>query len=296
MSDNRSRGSRDFSKYDSMKSEDLEEILRLDADAPEGTEADTELLLYVMGVLADRRRNSCHTGNTAQEAYESFMQNYLSDEDDIEVAPETENKPVVRSVRWLRRITAAAAVLAVVFLSTLAVDAFGIDIWGTFAKWTKETFHFASGEQTEIDEPNPDNELPYASLQEALAHHDENYQMVPAWVPSGYTLDEIFIEDTPLQKTYIAYYENGEKALKISVRSDSSSFPEYIEKSDDFVAIYKIHGMEFYLFSNLIQTRAVWTDGSYECYISGDLTIEELKMMIDSIRKDSRLCTVVEEQ
>ena len=119
MSDNRSRGSRDFSKYDSMKSEDLEEILRLDADAPEGTEADTELLLYVMGVLADRRRNSCHTGNTAQEAYESFMQNYLSDEDDIEIAPETESKPVVRSVRWLRRITAAAAVLAVFSISSI---------------------------------------------------------------------------------------------------------------------------------------------------------------------------------
>lgn len=285
MSENRSRGSRDFSKYDSMKSEDLEEILRLDADAPEGTETDTEFILYVMGVLADRRRNSCHTGNTAQKAYESFMQNYLSDEDDIEVAPETESKPVVRSVRWLRRITAAAAVLAVVLLSTLAVDAFGIDIWGTFAKWTKETFHFAAGEQEEIDAPNSDSELAYASLQEALAHHDENYQMVPVWIPSGYTLDEILIENTPLQKTYIAYYVSGEKALSITVLSLVKDYPEQIEKSNDVIDVFESAGTTYYIFSNNEQIQAVWVTDSYECQISGDLTVDEVKKMIESIEK-----------
>lgn len=285
MSENRSRGSRDFSKYDSMKSEDLEEILRLDADAPEGTEADTELLLYVMGVLADRRRNSCHTGNTAQEAYKSFMQNYLSDEDDIEVAPETESKPVVRSVRWLRRITAAAAVLAVVLLSTLAVDAFGIDIWGTFAKWTKETFHFATEEQTEIDEPNPDSELPYASLQEALAHHNEYTWMVPQWIPPDYLLVKIFVEDTPVKRTYISYYEHEEQALTITVLSMLNTYPEHIERSDDYVEVYESNGITYYIFSNNAQYQAVWTADSYKCNISGDLTIDELKKMIDSIEK-----------
>lgn len=285
MSENRNRGSRDFSKYDAMKSEELEEILRLDADAPEGTETDTELVLYVMGVLADRRRNSCHTGNTAQEAYESFMQNYLSGEDDIETAPETESKPVVHSVRWLHRITAAAAVLAVVLLGTMAADAFGIDVWGTFAKWTKETFHFAGREQEEIDEPDSNCELLYASLQEALAHHDENYQMVPAWVPSGYTLTEMFIEDTPLQKTYIAYYENGEKVLSITVLSMIKTCPEQIEKSNDVIDAFESAGTMYYIFSNNEQIQAAWVTDSYVCQISGDLTIDEVYKMIESTEK-----------
>lgn len=285
MSENRSRGSRDFSKYDAMKSEDLEEILRLDADAPEGTEADTELLLYVMGVLADRRRNSCHTGNTAQEAYESFMQNYLSDEDDIEVAPKTESKPVVRSARWLRRITAAAAVLAVVLLSTLAVDAFGIDVWGTFAKWTKETFHFTTGEKTEIDEPNPDSELPYASLQEALEDYFIFESLAPTRIPDGYVLTAIKVDENPLQKMFIAFYENGEKELKITVRSYMNTHPEQIEKSDGFVKTCIKDDVEYFFFSNLHRARVVWINDSYECYISGDVTIDELTMMIDSIKK-----------
>ena len=36
---------------------------------------------------------------------------------------------------------------------------------------------------------------------------------------------------------------------------------------------------------NVEQIRAVWIVNSYECIISGDLSIEELKMMIDSIGK-----------
>ena len=47
MSESRSRGTRDFSKYDAMDTQTLEEILRLDAESPEGSGSDTELLLYM---------------------------------------------------------------------------------------------------------------------------------------------------------------------------------------------------------------------------------------------------------
>ena len=42
MSDILNRKASDFSKYDSMETEKLEEFLRLDSEAPEGEEADTE--------------------------------------------------------------------------------------------------------------------------------------------------------------------------------------------------------------------------------------------------------------
>ena len=211
------------------------------------------------------------------------MQNYLSDEDDIEVAPETEIKPVVRSVRWLRRITAAAAVLAVVLLSTVAVDAFGIDIWGTFAKWTKETFHFASGEQTEIDEPDGESHLPYASLQEALIATNGNSEIVPTRIPDGYQLSDITIDESPVQKTYIAFYRNEDKILKINIRSYLISFPEHIERSEGLLETYESSGVQYYFFMNQDWVQAVWINDLYECHITGDLTIDELKMMIDSI-------------
>ena len=43
MSENQNCGIRDFSKYDEMTTEELEEILRLDAEMIDGQESDTEI-------------------------------------------------------------------------------------------------------------------------------------------------------------------------------------------------------------------------------------------------------------
>lgn len=71
------RGNRDFSRFDNMESEEMEKILRLDAQNTEGKESDLEMILYVMEVLAGQRRNSDNPGKTAQEAFRSFKENYL---------------------------------------------------------------------------------------------------------------------------------------------------------------------------------------------------------------------------
>ena len=43
MSEKQNRGVSGMSKYDAMTTEELEEILRLDAQAPEEQESDTEI-------------------------------------------------------------------------------------------------------------------------------------------------------------------------------------------------------------------------------------------------------------
>ena len=68
MSENQNRRVGNLSKYDAMTTEELEEILRLDAEAPQEQESDIEMILYIMEVLAKRKRNNGHTGKTAQEA------------------------------------------------------------------------------------------------------------------------------------------------------------------------------------------------------------------------------------
>ena len=71
---------RDFSKYEAMETKELEEILRLDAEAPEGAQTDTELLLYILEVLASRNNTESITENKAQKAWESFERNYMPEE------------------------------------------------------------------------------------------------------------------------------------------------------------------------------------------------------------------------
>ena len=56
MSENTNRRHQDFAKYDAMSTEELEEILRLDLDAPQEQESDTYVLLTIMEVLAQRKK------------------------------------------------------------------------------------------------------------------------------------------------------------------------------------------------------------------------------------------------
>lgn len=280
MSEQQNRRIGDLSKYDAMTTEELEEILRWDAQAPEEQESDTEMILYIMEVLAKRKRNNGHNGKTALEAYESFKQNYMPEADHNEVLYREPVQKKSGFPRLLRGLTAAAAVLAILILGSVTANAFGINIWETVVKWTQETFHFG-----EWGNSNTDDNLPYASLQEALEKWDTPAEIVPTWIPDGYELVDIRVEQTPLQKKYAAKYANGEQALRITVQDYLDKIPVYVEQSEGLVEEYEVSGITYYLFKNNKRTQAVWIVDSSECRITGELTIDELKMMIDSIGK-----------
>lgn len=277
MSDSQNCGIHKYAKYDTMTTEELEEILRLDFEAPQGQESDTDTLLYVMGVLAERRKLTGHAENEALKAYESFKQNYMPE---IETAPKTVVKKKRSHTCWLRSLSAAAAVLVIILVGTVTAKAFGVDVWEAVITWTQETFHIG-GNQT--DEPGTSDRLAYDSLQEALQQGKINDSLTPTWIPDGYELTDIRVEETPIQDVYTAIYHNGDKTLKITVRNHLTTIPEYIEQSESFVETYDVAGITYHLFSNHNLVKAVWIHGSFECYISGSLTIEEIKLMIDSI-------------
>lgn len=278
MSENQNR---DFSKYDSMTTEALEEILRLDANAPEGGESDVELLLYVMEVLANRRRNTENTGKTALEAWESFQREYLDDEDDA--LKHTSGK---KTAPWLRRLLAAAAAIVLVICIPLTAQALGwADIWNVFARWAKETFSFASGEDVQVSEPDTVSEEGFTSLRDALSKSNRDASLVPVWIPDGYVLDIVEKDINPIQENYNAIYKKGDAYLIIRVMAYLDADPEKIEINENLLDVYERESIQYYIFSNVDQIQVIWSKDSYECIISSELTIEEIKSMIDSIGK-----------
>lgn len=283
MSENLNRGIRDFSKYDSMETEELEQILRLDAEAPEGIESDTELLLYVMEVLAGRRNNTNITGNTAQQAWESFQQNYMP----LGIHnSKSQTNSRVAAAPWVRRLIAAAAVIVLVIVIPVSAKAFSLEkLWDVIATWAKETFSFVSGEYENDVIPEAEDNLEYTSLQDLLERNNRSANMVPTWIPDGFLLERIEQNVSPIQETYLATYRNDDNVLRIRVQSFVESSPEKIEINEKLIEIYKSDNIEFYIFDNYDHLRAIWITDTYECYISGDIPIDELKQMIDSIEK-----------
>ena len=270
---------RDFSKYEAMSTEELEEILRLDAKAPEGAQSDTELVLYILEVLASRRNNTNITGNTAQEAWESFQQNYM---------PEEPQKPVgtKKPVLWMRKLAAAAAVVALLIFIPISARAITLEeMWDIFARWAKETFSFVSNGNAEVSEPVQEDSRDFTSLQEMLAAEKRDSSIVPTWIPEGFILDKIEKDSSPLREIYTVLYLDISKELRIQISTYLSEDIRNLEIENDPVEIYTHNGIDYYVFENEDQLRAVWFVDSYECYISGDVSIDELKMMIDSIQK-----------
>lgn len=275
MSENIDRRERDFSEYRSMSTEQLQEILRLDAHQTDDAETDTEKMFYIMEVLAERKRNDTnYTGKTVQQAYETFQTYYMPEE----------KAAVKKFPVWLRRVSAAAAVLALVLLITVSADAFGFDLWGRFAHWTEEIFTFTDDpRETSIPEPARENLEEYTSLQNALDRLDIDQRLAPTWLPDGYVFEKIDVVNNPYELYITAGYANNGTKLTISIRRLSGGAPEYVEKSKGFIEAYDTNGITYYIFSNNSRLHAAWIVGEFECYIAGKLTIEEMKAIIDSI-------------
>ncbi len=279
------RNVQDFSKYDAMTSEELAQILRLDSEAPEGNGLDIDTLLYITGVLAEREKINNNTGKTAQEAWISFQQNYMpSEEECLEIAEET--KPTKSRNPWVRRAIAAAAAVVLMVAVPLTVKALNWEeIWTAVATWAKETFSFVRENQPEVDDPATQNTRQFDSLQQAFAQVDIEVNFIPTWIPEGFALDKIDVDETPIQCNYVALYTKDDKVLNVTIRSYEGTDPERAEINEELVEVYNVSDVEYYIFSNNKRISAIWIQDSYECCISGEITIEEIKLMIDSIPK-----------
>lgn len=282
MSDNLNRAPRDFSQYDDMETEQLREILRLDSEAPQGEEMDTEIILYIMEVLS-RRNEMNGTEKTALEAFESFKANYLPCPVDETLAAVPAQPKAVR--RWPHAVAAVAAVLAVVILGSVTASAFGVDVWSAVAKWTQDTFHFGSPDETSPSEPDKQHSVKYTELLDLLTKHSVTARLAPTWLPEGYENAEAKMDETPKKRRFTAIYQNGEQLIKIQITDYLKESPNQIEQSDGFEELYQAGGVDYYIFADNTQIKAVWINEHYECYISGPVTIEEMKEIIDSIEK-----------
>ena len=139
----------------------------------------------------------------------------------------------------------------------------------------------------EVSEPNGGSELEFESAQAFFSENNIPLDIIPTYYPSRYTFSDVFVTETPKREEYLAVFYDDNDTLKISIKVFLEHHPEQIEMDKDYHEIYSSNGIDYHLFVNHDQLQAVWITNTYECYISGVLTIEEVKQMIDSIEKGS---------
>lgn len=202
-----------------------------------------------------------------------------------EVMPSTATTTTTRR-RW-RPIRLLVAVVAVMLGSMIFAQALGFDIFGAIAQWTRDNFHFDSAAQIESSQASigPAN-MEYASLQDALDAYGIQDKLAPSWYPPEFKITELKVFHV---LNSVQFYESGElnkRFLSITIyqfKSEEDIENVTLEKDSSLVVQYKYGGIVHYLMSNNGEMTATWFNRNFMCLISGGLSEEELKHMIDSI-------------
>ena len=307
MSELKNTSGNSFSKFNKMSTEELDEILRLDFQLPESEGLDADTILYIAEIIAGREASSSQPScPDVEAAWQDLLSQYLpegtngllSDGAGAESVPSPRQpspsaRRHSRGIRWMIRIAGVAAILAVLFfVTTITAYALGYDVWGTIAKWSNETFSFASKESGDrTDAPGQQsNILEFSSIQETLDYYGIEETIAPTWIPERFVLESVTAAENGGSIAFNAHYSYGEDILVMSAFCHEKPQEKYAqwEKDDVEPTTYEAGGVTHYLMTNMGRQKAVWMAGNCECGITGDMSKEELLAVIDSIYEDSR--------
>lgn len=176
---------------------------------------------------------------------------------------------------------AAAVIAAIAVLTTVA---YATGLLGWIGQWDEEHFYFtqdAEAEETELVITQPDE--PFSLLKEALAYYDAPENIVPTYVPEGYTYEGFEYWVLESYAAFDLYYTNGTNTISFSYILYSSEPSEQYSKDTGDPEIYTVNGIDHYILTNAGKYYAVWQRDSFECSTHGYDSREELIKTIDSM-------------
>lgn len=271
--------------WDQLSTEQLEDILRADIASPNQTNDET--VFHILEVLEKREKeNPSGRLPDTDQAWQEFQKYYNIPEGEGESLYPIRNTQEKRSasvptktrrVFRPRKILVVAAVLILMFGGMLTAQAAGVDVFGAIGRWTEETFHF------DIVQDNDRTSL----FQETATQAKIPQDFVPTWVPDGFEGAEPQVDTVEnYMNSIICVYSNQEKTYSVDIehyynKADIETL--VIEKDDTNVCSYESNGKTFYIMSDMEYLTATWTDGTFVETISGQLSMDEIKTIIDSI-------------
>ena len=268
--------SRDYSRYDQMCTEELEQLLRLDFQAPEEDGFDLEVILYLSDLLA--RRKGLTDSSAAWEQFQAKYRPYADGHSlySLEEAP----SPPTRHLGWLAML---AAVLAALLLSGIITQTAGVDLLGRITQRTDPSFHSASddsGSSPTAAADGEDTRQLLSTLQELGMDH-----RFPVSHLDGFLPGDVNVTRLNTRVSADVTFTRGDRSYTVWVDHFTQPDPNTgtFEKDDTPVEEYEHSGQTFYIFSNLDTLTATTYDGEFMVTVSGMLTREELMTILNAI-------------
>ena len=275
-----------------LSTEELEDLLAQDFFEHENEEPDVEYIAAILEVIDEREGDTPEKQAEVEAAWERF-QNCIQERElegptadgaeeasrDHERSKKDRQAPQKCPVRALRYCAVAAAVVVLVCSSAYAL---GWNVFQALAQWTEETFSFLTGQETK---ESYDSEV-FRYMQLAVAKVSDT-PAVPVWAPEGTEqVREIDVAErkdrTRIQGTYVV--DGKEFTILIVVyNTEPNEYSTVYQRDEETEQEYEAGGVVHYLVENNGFASAAWTNSVVEGHIQGELTLEELRDMIDSI-------------
>ena len=131
----------------------------------------------------------------------------------------------------------------------------------------------------------------YASLLARLDHtkarcsrcmeHDIR-AAVPKWIPEGFELVELNVDDEYEIVDISARYKKGEDVIIFSIIQvqEGGMIDAFYEMNEESLRTETVGTLEVYFFSNNARNSAAWNEDEYLVYFSGDITEQEVEKMV----------------
>ena len=294
------KNDRRFANLNRLSTEQLEELLRTAPLLPDSQETSDYYDALEEVILQRETEHPTGRIQDVDSAWAEFQEQYLSSTgESARLYPEERSEMSALSVKTnkshakniFRKVVPIAATIAVVFMSMIAAQAAGVDIFGSLARWTEETFHFNGGDSTPAADgtrPQVEDET-YLAIQAEVDKLGIDIPVVPTWFPDGYELQEIQLPDPDITawKDINCCFKNKDSQtffLNIARYEEDYDISSIVfEKDGQQVTEYLGGDKLFYIMSNNSRRTATWSDGHIVVSFNGELSEDTIKIIIDSI-------------
>ena len=211
-----------------------------------------------------------------EDTEEVVEQELEADETVLSSAP----VPIPRSRRPGRSILrvglVAAAVVVLMAALTVMASAMGFNLWGWVPKWTDADVRFVA--ETPVQEPGEDDTHGIPTVLESLGITEPLY---PTWLPEDFMRMESKVIEKPLLLCEI--YQGNNRRLSITISPISGPETTLYQKEESTPSEYIVGNTVHYIFDNTNEIIAVWYTEDYTTVLAGNISIEEMKKVIDSV-------------
>lgn len=272
-----------------LKSMVLSDFLSGDSD----DEANDEFITRVLEEIARREENDPSAPQFDVEAgWERFQSRFFSGEELVSQGRPTQAKADKAKSSLPRRIVfrplrIAAITAVVILLSVMMASALGFGPFNMIAEWTQEIFQFKSEDAPQDGiEVVPESHFRQDQTPETVLEElGISASVWPTWYPEGFELSGTQVYDDIYEPFITALYENKstERSIIVSIVIHQEPISTVHEKDETPVKTYLENDIEHFIMRNNKSIIATWFVDNLECTITGHVSEDELKTMIDSI-------------